>query len=238
MNIPPILEILGIATHVCIPSQLLSIIRVNTQRRMAFAIIFFMRSLYMAFRANKINQFMDELQDKNICKYLPIKQDPITLEYVYPRDIANRNISQASAEDTIVFHKFLERKGRSMFFKGPNFDNIVKFGNVNLIRMKAHKFVKDYVDYKILKWLSKTFCIHVPTNPCLRLIFGDSHVLSEYNVNEDYQEVQIPRYLPLRKDPINEDYQEVQNPRYLPLRKDPINKDHQEVQILRPRDPC
>ena len=217
MEIPRILEFLDIRTNPTIPLWLSAITRVNMQRRMAFAIIFFMRSLWMAFRANKISQFMDELQDKNICKYLPIKQDPITLEYVYPRDIANRNIAQANAEDTIVFHKFLERKGRSMFFKGPNFDDIVKFGNVNLIRMKAHKFVKDYVDYKILKWLSKTFRIHVPTNPCLRLIFGDSHVLSEYNVNKDYQEVQ--------------------NPRYLPLRKDPINKDHKEVQIPRPRDP-
>ena len=117
MEIPRILDYLEFRTDYPIPIRLNAITRVNTQRRMAFAIIFFMRSLYMAFRANKISQFMDELQDKNICKYLPIEQDPITLEYVYPRDIANRNISQASAEDTIVFHKFLERKGRSMFFK-------------------------------------------------------------------------------------------------------------------------
>ena len=219
MEIPRILDYLEIRTDYPIPSRLNAITRVNTQRRMAFAIIFFMRSLYMAFRANKITQFMDKLQDKKICKYLPIEQDPITFKYVYPRDIANRNISQASAEDSIVFHKFLERKGRSMFFKGLNFDNIVKFGNVCLISWMAHKFVKDYVDYKILKWLSTTFPhIHVPTDPRLRLIFGDSHVLSEYNINKDYPEVQ--------------------NPRYLPLRKDPINKDHQEVQIPRPRDPC
>ena len=99
----------------------------------------------------------------------------------------------------------------------------------------VHKFVKDYVDYKILLWLSTTFPhIHIPTHPCLRLIFGDSYVLSVYNINKDDPEVQIPRYLPLRKDPINKDHQEVQIPRprdlrWRPLRKDSINKDHQAL---------
>ena len=119
--------------------------------------MYFMRMAYMAFLQNKISEFIAKLQDKKICKYLPIKQDPVTFEYVYPLDKANRNISQSSAEDTIIFYKFLEKQGRSMFIQGPNFDNIVKFGNVCLISLMAHKYVKDNVDYKILLWLSTTF---------------------------------------------------------------------------------
>ena len=80
MEIPCILDYLEIRTDYPVPIWLNTITRVNMQRRIAFAIIFFMRSLYMAFMANKISEFMDELQDKKICKYLPIEQDPITFE--------------------------------------------------------------------------------------------------------------------------------------------------------------
>ena len=164
----------------------------------------------MAFCQNKTSEFIAELQDKKIWKYLPIERDPVTFEYVYPLDKANRNISQSSVEDTMIFHKFLEKQGRSTFIQGPNFDNIVKFSNVCVIPSVAHKYVKDYIDYKILLWLSTTFRhIQVPTNPLLRLIFGDSYILSAYNINKDDPEVQIPRDLPLHKDLINKNHQEV-----------------------------
>ena len=180
--------------------------------------MYFMSKAYIAFLQNKINEFINNPQGKKITKYLPINQDPVTFGYVYPIDKAKRNISQSSVEDTIVFHKFLEKQGRSRFILGPNFDKIVKFGNVCVIPSVAHKYVKDYIDYKILLWLSTTFRhIQVPTNPLLRLIFGDSYILLAYNINKDDPEVQIPRDLPLHKDL--------------------INKNHQEVQIPRPRDP-